>query len=319
MRHDIIKFVLIQNITLLKGVVRMTDEWKQAIFEIFGKIQKNMIKVSYSNFNKPMGTGSSKIGGKPNLPEEFEWPCYEGKAYNGIVANWPLSFLAQINLEDIAALDQDNKLPKTGMLSFFYEMQTEKWGYDPKDKGCARVFYFEDPLSLVKIDFPDSLEEDYRFPEFVLSFEQTISLPSYSSFYDSSMENELSEKFPEETDNFDWDDYNCLKEEYGCLVEEDITQFFGYPDVIQNPNMEQQCEEVTRGIYNGAPHELSDEFETEIKKASNDWILLFQMGTIQSDDFELMFGDCGYIYFWIKKQDLAKKNFNHIWCVLQCY
>ena len=58
--------------------------------------------------------------------------------------------------------------------------------------------------------------------------------------------------------------------------------------------------------------------EEEIKKASKDWILLFQMDTVESDNYELMFGDCGHLYFWIKKEDLANKNFENIWLILQC-
>ena len=60
-------------------------------------------------------------------------------------------------------------------------------------------------------------------------------------------------------------------------------------------------------------------YKEEIKKASKDWILLFQMDTVESDNYELMFGDCGYLYFWIKKEDLANKNFENIWLLLQCY
>lgn len=42
------------------------------------------------------------------------------------------------------------------------------------------------------------------------------------------------------------------------------------------------------------------------------------MGTIAAEDSESMFGDCGHIYFWIRKQDLKECNFDKIWLVLQC-
>ncbi|MBT9779516.1 DUF1963 domain-containing protein [Clostridium sp. MCC353] len=42
------------------------------------------------------------------------------------------------------------------------------------------------------------------------------------------------------------------------------------------------------------------------------------MGTIESDDMEYMFGDCGHIYFWIRKQDLKDQMFDNIWLILQC-
>ena len=65
--------------------------------------------------------------------------------------------MAQINLKDVANLDKDNLLPKSGVLSFFYELDSMKWGYDPKDTGSARVFYFPDEATLTAAEFPDEL------------------------------------------------------------------------------------------------------------------------------------------------------------------
>ena len=48
-------------------------------------------------------------------------------------------------------------------------------------------------------------------------------------------------------------------------------------------------------------------------------MLLFQLDTVELGDFELMFGDCGHIYFYITKEDLAARRFDRIWLVLQCY
>ena len=97
------------------------------------------------------------------------------------------------------------------------------------------------------------------------------------------------------------------------------TKLLGYPDIIQN-SMEEECAAVTRGInMGGIGYLYLKKYHDEIKKASKDWILLFQMDTIESDDYELMFGDCGHLYFWIKKEDLANKNFENIWLILQCY
>ena len=48
-------------------------------------------------------------------------------------------------------------------------------------------------------------------------------------------------------------------------------------------------------------------------------MLLFQLDIVECGDFELMFGDCGHIYFYITKEDLAARRFDQIWLVLQCY
>lgn len=41
---------------------------------------------------------------------------------------------------------------------------TQCWGYDPKDQGCARVYWFEDMSALSAADFPADMGEDFKFP-----------------------------------------------------------------------------------------------------------------------------------------------------------
>ena len=43
-----------------------------------------------------------------------------------------------------------------------------------------------------------------------------------------------------------------------------------------------------------------------------------QLGTVTGDGFELMFGDCGRVYFCIRKEDLAARRFDRVWLILQC-
>ena len=53
--------------------------------------------------------------------------------------------------------------------------------------------------------------------------------------------------------------------------------------------------------------------------ARDRWMLLFQLDIVELGDFELMFGDCGHIYFYITKEHLAARRFDRIWLILQCY
>ena len=272
-------------------------------------IKKNEITISTELNNNSEIINKSKIGGKPYLPKDFVWPYYQ---------ELPLSFLAQINLEEVNSFDKDKLLPSTGMLYFFYELETEEWGYHPESKGCAKVFYFEDSSNFELIDFPKNMEDDYKIPEFKINFKSNISLPSYEDFF-----NLVEEK--EELDDITEDEfyeiyhsaYDELSKKYLVPIEK-YTKLLGHPEVIQNP-MEEECEAVTRGFNMGGIESYPKQYQKEIKSASKDWILLFQMDTIESDDYELMFGDSGHIYFWIKKEDLKNKNFDNIWLILQCY
>lgn len=299
----------------------MNEILKKALFEIFEEIKRDTIEITHTPVEKGEGGFKSKIGGAPSVPKAFQWPYFESKSYKGDIANRPLSFLAQINLEEVAELDKENLLPKSGMLSFFYEMESQLWGFDPKDKGCAKVFYFEPSEILDTCAFPEDLIEDARFPEFSLTFEYKVGVPSYFDFSEELVKAKIPEAFEENPDICDYENYEEIRTDFGCDKDDwsEVTQLLGYPDVIQNP-MEEQCEMVTRGIYCGGPKTLPEALESEIEKASKEWLLLFQMGTISNEagKFELMFGDCGHIYFWIKKEDLAKKKFENSWLILQC-
>ena len=283
---------------------------KKFVSEILDSLKKNEIIISTEFNNNSEIVDKSKIGGKPYLPKDFIWPYYQGL---------PLSFLAQINLEGVSSLDKDKLLPDKGILYFFYELETQEWGYSPQNKGCAKVFYFEDSSNFELIDFPKNMEDDYKIPEFKINFKSNISLPSYEDFFNLV---EDKEKLEDITENEFYDIYHSaydeLSKKYLVPIEKYI-KLLGYPDVIQN-SMEEECAAIARGFnMGGIGYLYLKKYHDEIKKASKDWILLFQMDTIESDDYELMFGDCGHLYFWIKKEDLKNKNFENIWLILQCF
>ena len=60
----------------------------------------------------------SKWWGDPDMPENMQYPTMtvteDGETYD-----YPLTFVCQINCEDIAAYDTENMLPHEGMLYFF--------------------------------------------------------------------------------------------------------------------------------------------------------------------------------------------------------
>ena len=285
-----------------------TMDLKKFVSEILDSLKKNEIIISTEFNNNSEIVDKSKIGGKPYLPKDFIWPYYQGL---------PLSFLAQINLEGVSSLDKDKLLPDKGILYFFYELETQEWGYSPQNKGCAKVFYFEDSSNFELIDFPKNMEDDYKIPEFKINFKSNIILPSYEDFFNLV---EDKEKLEDITENEFYDIYHSaydeLSKKYLVPIEKYI-KLLGYPDVIQN-SMEEECAAIARGFNMGGIG-YPKKYKEEIKKASKDWILLFQMDTVETSDYELMFGDCGHIYFWIKKEDLANKNFENIWLILQCY
>ena len=62
---------------------------------------------------------ASKWWGDPDFPEQMEYPTVKVTDEDGDTFDYPLTFICQINCEDIAAFDPENRLPHEGMLYFF--------------------------------------------------------------------------------------------------------------------------------------------------------------------------------------------------------
>lgn len=75
------------------------------------------IKLTLNRTERILFCGS-KWWGDPDMPENMQYPTMqvteEGETYE-----YPLTFICQINCEDIAGFDPENMLPHEGMLYFF--------------------------------------------------------------------------------------------------------------------------------------------------------------------------------------------------------
>ena len=163
--------------------------------------KRNAILINYSeDENKEkLPKGTSKIGGKPDLPKDFQWFYYKGEDYKKIVENRPLSFLMQINCEEVHKYDKESLLPEKGMLYFFYELFTMTWGFSPQDKGSAKVFYYDGEIEdLVPADFPEDMEKDCIIPESKINFESMNDYPiDFLDYYDPDDSDEVKKSIKE--------------------------------------------------------------------------------------------------------------------------
>ena len=136
------------------------------------------IKLTLNHTERILFCGS-KWWGDPDMPEQMEYPTIE-VTEDGETYDYPLTFVCQINCEDIATLDAEGKLPHEGMLYFFAAL--DKWlGYDSPtqndfgewSKGhlvvkYAKTINFETFQSRILVDDQgQSLTE----PEMQISFE----------------------------------------------------------------------------------------------------------------------------------------------------
>jgi len=268
------------------------------------KFYRNSIRMTIAG--KDINPGCSKFGGQPEVPADFQWPYYEGETFDGIKKNRPLSFLAQLNCAEFAKYDTEQKLPQTGMLYFFYDLETMRWGYDPDDKGCISVFWSEDPI-LTPAAFPEDLGEEYCLPQLAVSFSSVVEVPEAEEF-----EMRFGEDMMDHPE--DYAEYMMI----GTEEEDDIChKLLGFANSLQGMMIE-ECEMVARGNYCGGPVKITTTDRLIIQKECRNWNLLLQLDTVSDGDYELMFGDCGRIYFYIKDEDLKERRFDKCWLVLQC-
>lgn len=99
----------------------------------------NGIKLKISKPKDKLPTGSSKLFGNPDVWNVFKWPYIEenGEKYD-------LTFLCQINCTEVSALDKEGWLPKTGILYFFYDLDTMP---EMSNSRSARVLWYNGELS----------------------------------------------------------------------------------------------------------------------------------------------------------------------------
>ncbi|QHB71895.1 YwqG family protein [Stenotrophomonas sp. 364] len=246
--------------------------------------------------------GASRIGGGPDVPAGFTWPTHKGR---------PLDFLLQINLADVQGLQCGLDLPAQGVLSFFYDTDTQPWGYDPADRGGHGVRLF-DADGLQRLPAPDA--ETALAPS-ALAFHQSWSLPHPFSSEGEQVAQALRDA------GLSWDD--DAEEGYYALVEEvaDLGSptpgerhgMGGWSHNVQG-DMALEAQLVSHGLYCGDPSGYGDPRAAALAAGVADWTLLLQL---DSDD-EAMWGDSGMLYAWVRRQDLTARDLSQTWLGLQC-
>jgi uncharacterized protein YwqG len=244
-----------------------------------------------------MKLSESKVGGMPDLPQLFEWPLWKDQS---------LSFIAQINLGEVSNFYCAETSPKRGILYFFYSAEQETWGFDPADNGSWRTLYYDGPMEgLERRNPPDDLPEYAIYDCSRLAASELLTLPPADSITMESLA-----LMPAERDSyFDFVE-NFYEEDNGCKH-----QLFGHPATLQG-DMQLECQLVSHGLYCGDPTGYTDPRAQALKEGSAEWQLLLQVDT--DDSSGMMWGDCGRLYYWIKKTDLLKCNFEDVWMILQC-
>lgn len=240
---------------------------------------------------------ASKVGGKPYLPLDVEYPCDE----NGK----PLLLLAQFNCEE---LPTNNQLPITGILSFFITCNYDFYGeiYNtPTLQNGFRVIYFEkiikDETQLIT-DFDEIYTQAEDFEN--LMFPLFGELDSNDKLYNVQFKPTFTFTHQEiGYENFDF--------------ENKLFNGQDFSDDILKGNKE-LFHKILKNFFNASGHHLLgypffvQEDNRPFDKHTKDYILLFQLDSEFIGDFEILWGDAGVGNFFIHPDDLAKKDFSKV-------
>lgn len=242
--------------------------------------------------------GSSKIGGKPDLPEEFEWPQY---------GELPMAFVAQVNLTQLKQVHPDSPLPKEGLLSFFiginpeYNMPMPNHAEEPMWRVVHHNLQNLKPRDIP--EFPESvINSNFSEAEINLVL-QSEGLPDTNSVFFEQM------GLNEQQQVLYMGLYQAIETERvdrKLAGHELHNKLLGYPEYISLNNMEAQCAKA----FDDA---LTKE---EARKMALDWMLLLQLDS-DSQDSEFFWGDGGMLYWFIRRSDLAKGCFDNTWIIIQ--
>lgn len=251
---------------------------------------KKSIRLSIGEKEDYKVVGSSRVGGFPDVPEDFKWPCTED--------NELMTFIAQLNLEEISLFDEEQLLPKGGMLYFF--MGLDEPAYDIEHK----VIFIEDVQNLKLMEIQEStvLDETYdRFTAYKLIGNSCLEVPNYAYVDYDVIEDDES--------------YFSLVEEIKDKFENYIGCMFGYPEGQHDDSeLEAALKLIVDEKYNYSNEDedkLTAFFKgdtAKVKEEIKDIKMLLEITSDSKVGFQ--WWDCGDIHFFIRKEDLLNKRFD---------
>lgn len=197
-------------------------------------------------------------------------------------------------------------LPSVGLLSFFYDAVSQQaWGFRPGDAESWSVVYVEDAGSCVRRPWPEELAEEGRFSPLGVRHVAELTYPAGESF---DIE-KLGIDRP-------WETYERVLGHPDDGDDDDVvTRVGGNPDLVQG-DMQVECQLASNGIDCGGADYLELAEAKRLLPGASDWHLLFQIDSYEQDA-GMMWGDVGKLYFWIRDEDLANRNWKAPWMVLQ--
>lgn len=246
---------------------------------------------------------ASKVGGKPYLPLEVEYP-HDDKGN-------PLLLLAQFNL---AELPKTDLLPNEGILAFFLSNDEDFYGevYNkPLKQSGFRVVYFDNVIE-------DNAQLQQDFHQFYKKVTPLEMFPIFGELENPSDIDKLQFK-PIFSLNKQEIGYNNFDFNQVALSGKDFWQ-----DVINGNDALFRELVDEKKLFSPQGHHLLGypffihEDNRPFDEFTKDYILLFQLDSEVIGNFEILWGDTGVGNFFIHPDDLKNKDFSKVAFYWEC-
>ncbi|MEI0738962.1 YwqG family protein [Paenibacillus sp. JTLBN-2024] len=244
--------------------------------------------------------GGSRIGGDPDLPARIDWPATS----EGV----PMTFLVQLNLQELAAANESLLLPDRGMLYFSSAWTSRLTISSTASSMCRRRSLL--PLRAALRPGRPRLEGAFR--AYRLEPRATLEPPNFAYADTEQVEN----------DTADYEDYEEFVWSVTNSQNGDVALLFGYPDgqhgdaeyeaalrILTGEHYDYNTDHALRRI---AAHLGGN--EEKAKQEIRDTLLLLEIDS--DDDVGFCWWDAGALQFFIRKADLQAGRFDRTYCSL---
>ncbi len=258
------------------------------------------IRATKCAFGKEVAPGASMFAGPVHLAPGQQWPVSEGRA---------MRRLTQIRLSDVAPHEPEGLLPRRGLLTFWLDEQASPWGSDPGDRGKFRVLFspreeVEPTPSRRPARYGDwEAGELEPYAKCELAFERTLMLPS--------------DEWTQFRNGVEYQPFAKING-YGDVLD-DLGQFengfhtlLGYAAYSQSPD-EATCQFASHGVADW--HSADPTTVQLLSGGVRDWVLLAQFDSDRTGP-GWQWCDAGNLHYWIRRQDLARANFDNCWMTM---
>lgn len=241
-------------------------------------------------------TGASRSDGHPDLPVDYTWPC------NG---QRPLAHYVQLNLADLPQLEELD-LPRSGLLSFFYDADAVTEGHTQDDTGNAHVAWFPKMSQLQGRNPPENLAPRYQWIPMGFDIQSILSIPDGDVLQYEGID------LGNEGANLYYD----LRTDEGADEDDDPIGFQthrvgGWWSHGQN-DARVEAEAASQSATDEEFFERCRQLAGQPDEFS-DWLLLLQLQSFTDPAGDhVNFADDDHICFMIRKSDLAARDFSRV-------